>query len=52
MNLSDSQTGGSAPRRISAMEAVLTHLRGAIERGKYAIGDKLPSEAGSAGSSK
>jgi DNA-binding FadR family transcriptional regulator len=27
------------------MEAVLTHLRGAIERGDYAIGDKLPSEA-------
>lgn len=45
MNLSDSQTGGSVPRRVSAMEAVLTHLRGAIERGEYAIGDKLPSEA-------
>ncbi len=27
------------------MEAVLTHLRGAIERGEYALGDKLPSEA-------
>ncbi|MFD8911668.1 FadR/GntR family transcriptional regulator [Streptomyces sp. NPDC059575] len=27
------------------MEAVLGHLRGAIERGTYAIGDKLPSEA-------
>ncbi|AJE44022.1 FadR/GntR family transcriptional regulator [Streptomyces nodosus] len=27
------------------MEAVLTHLRDAIERGDYAIGDKLPSEA-------
>jgi DNA-binding FadR family transcriptional regulator len=27
------------------MEAVLGHLRGAIERGDYAIGDKLPSEA-------
>ncbi|WP_432133722.1 MULTISPECIES: FadR/GntR family transcriptional regulator [unclassified Streptomyces] len=27
------------------MEAVLTHLRGAIERGDYAVGDKLPSEA-------
>ncbi|WP_371674628.1 FadR family transcriptional regulator [Streptomyces sp. NBC_00289] len=27
------------------MEAVLAHLRGAIERGTYAIGDKLPSEA-------
>ncbi|MET9149616.1 MULTISPECIES: FadR/GntR family transcriptional regulator [unclassified Streptomyces] len=45
MNLSDSQTGGSVPRRVSAMEAVLTHLRGAIERGAYAVGDKLPSEA-------
>jgi DNA-binding FadR family transcriptional regulator len=45
MNLSDSQTGGAVPRRVSAMEAVLTHLRGAIERGDYAIGDKLPSEA-------
>lgn len=33
------------PRRVSAMEAVLVHLRGAIERGEYAIGDKLPSEA-------
>ncbi|MFE9609765.1 FadR/GntR family transcriptional regulator [Streptomyces sp. NPDC006012] len=27
------------------MEAVLGHLRGAIERGTYATGDKLPSEA-------
>jgi DNA-binding FadR family transcriptional regulator len=27
------------------MEAVLGRLRGAIERGEYAIGDKLPSEA-------
>lgn len=27
------------------MEAVLNHLRGAIERGEYAVGDKLPSEA-------
>jgi DNA-binding FadR family transcriptional regulator len=27
------------------MEAVLTYLRGAIERGDYAVGDKLPSEA-------
>jgi DNA-binding FadR family transcriptional regulator len=27
------------------MEAVLGHLRGAIERGTYGIGDKLPSEA-------
>jgi len=46
VNLSDSQTGGvPGPRRISALEAVLAHLRGAIERGEYAIGDKLPSEA-------
>ncbi|MFF3544012.1 FadR/GntR family transcriptional regulator [Streptomyces platensis] len=45
MNLSDSQTAGEMPRRISAMEAVLNHLRGAIERGEYAVGDKLPSEA-------
>ncbi|MER6348848.1 FadR/GntR family transcriptional regulator [Streptomyces sp. NPDC001595] len=45
MNLSDSQTAGVVPRRVSAMDAVLSHLRGAIERGEYAIGDKLPSEA-------
>ncbi|MFJ5588575.1 FadR/GntR family transcriptional regulator [Streptomyces noursei] len=50
MNLSDSQTAGvpplsPVPRRVSAMEAVLSHLRGAIERGDYAVGDKLPSEA-------
>ncbi|MFD4543353.1 FadR/GntR family transcriptional regulator [Streptomyces bauhiniae] len=45
MNLSDSQTGGPAPRRVSALEAVLGHLRSAIERGEYAIGAKLPSEA-------
>ncbi|MCX4565360.1 FadR/GntR family transcriptional regulator [Streptomyces albogriseolus] len=45
MNLSDSQTGGTGPRRVSATEAVLVHLRDAIERGDYAIGDKLPSEA-------
>lgn len=45
MNLSDSQTGGPVPRRVSAMEAVFSHLRGAIERGEYAVGDKLPSEA-------
>lgn len=45
MNLSDSRTAGLPPRRVSAMEAVLTHLRGAIERGEYAVGDKLPSEA-------
>ncbi|MEU7430122.1 FadR/GntR family transcriptional regulator [Streptomyces sioyaensis] len=45
MNLSDSQTAGGTPRRVSAMEAVLHHLRDAIERGDYAVGDKLPSEA-------
>lgn len=45
MNLSDSQTAGVPPRRVSAMEAVLAHLRAAIERGEYAVGDKLPSEA-------
>ncbi|NYI04516.1 FadR/GntR family transcriptional regulator [Allostreptomyces psammosilenae] len=46
MNLSDSQTGGfPVPRRVSAMESVLTHLRGAIERGEYPVGGKLPSEA-------
>src|SRR3954451_19085317 len=45
VNLSDSQTGGTVPRRVSAMEAVLTHLRDAIERGDHAVGDKLPSEA-------
>ncbi|MDQ1014028.1 DNA-binding FadR family transcriptional regulator [Streptomyces afghaniensis] len=45
MNLSDSPTAGQPVRRVSAMEAVLEYLRGAIERGDYAIGDKLPSEA-------
>lgn len=45
MNLSDSQTGGAIPRRVSAMEAVFGHLRSAIENGQYAVGDKLPSEA-------
>ncbi|MEU9044245.1 MULTISPECIES: FadR/GntR family transcriptional regulator [unclassified Kitasatospora] len=45
MNLSDSQTASSIPRRISATEAVFGHLRSAIERGDYAVGDKLPSEA-------
>ncbi|MFJ7998242.1 FadR/GntR family transcriptional regulator [Streptomyces sp. NPDC096310] len=45
MNLSDSQTAGDPPRRISAMEAVLNHLRSAIERSEYAVGEKLPSEA-------
>ena len=45
MNLSDNQTAGQGPRRVSAMEAVLAYLRRAIERGDYAVGDKLPSEA-------
>ncbi|MGW0562144.1 FadR/GntR family transcriptional regulator [Streptomyces sp. NPDC003016] len=45
MVLSDSRTGGDSPRRISAMEAVLTHLREAIERGELAVGEKLPTEA-------
>jgi DNA-binding FadR family transcriptional regulator len=49
MNLSDSQTAGhggpGGPRRVSAMEAVLAHLRRLIERGEYAVGGKLPSEA-------
>lgn len=45
MNLSDSRTAGQPVRRVSAMEAVLAYLRDAIERGDYAIGDKLPSEA-------
>jgi len=30
---------------VSAMEAVLAHLRASIERGEHAVGDKLPSEA-------
>jgi len=45
VNLSDSKTASQGPRRISAMEAVLGHLREAIERGEYAVGAKLPSEA-------
>ncbi len=46
MNLSDSQTAGQgAPRRVSAMEAVLAHLRASIERGEHPVGEKLPSEA-------
>jgi DNA-binding FadR family transcriptional regulator len=46
MNLSDSRTAGhGAPRRVSAMEAVLAHLRRLIESGEYAVGGKLPSEA-------
>jgi DNA-binding FadR family transcriptional regulator len=44
MNLSDSPAAGPV-HRVSAMEAVLAHLRAAIERGEYAVGDKLPAEA-------
>lgn len=49
MNLSDSRTAGKGPRRVGAMEAVLAHLRCAIERGEYALGAKLPAEAHLAG---
>jgi DNA-binding FadR family transcriptional regulator len=45
VNLSDSQTAVGVPQRVSAIEAVLGHLRAAIETGAYAVGDKLPSEA-------
>ncbi|MBB4685190.1 FadR/GntR family transcriptional regulator [Amycolatopsis jiangsuensis] len=45
MNLSDSRVAVPVPRRVSAREAVLTHLRDAIGRGDYAVGDRLPSEA-------
>ncbi|MFI5804161.1 FadR/GntR family transcriptional regulator [Streptomyces sp. NPDC051561] len=61
MALSDSRTSpgsadgtpGSAdapgapgiPRRVSATDVVLTHLRDAIESGELAVGDKLPTEA-------
>ncbi|MFE3329266.1 FadR/GntR family transcriptional regulator [Streptomyces sp. NPDC059176] len=41
----DSRTAGVPTRRVNAMEAVLRDLRGAIERGDYEVGDKLPSEA-------
>jgi len=45
MDLSDSRTGRGHPWRVNAMDAVLAHLRRAIEQGDYAVGDKLPSEA-------
>jgi DNA-binding FadR family transcriptional regulator len=48
VHLSDSLTAsevGSVPRRVTAMEAVLAHLRAAIEHGQYSPGDKLPAEA-------
>ncbi|MFC0602646.1 FadR/GntR family transcriptional regulator [Streptomyces palmae] len=45
MNLSGSRVGEPIPRRVSATEAVFGYLRGAIERGEYSVGEKLPSEA-------
>ncbi|QFU88880.1 HTH-type transcriptional regulator LutR [Amycolatopsis sp. YIM 10] len=45
MSLSDRRTGAVPPRRVTAMEAVLGEIRGAIERGEYGVGDKLPAEA-------
>ncbi len=51
MNLSDSRTAGqqgatpSPLARLSAAEAVFNAIRGAIESGKLAVGDKLNSEA-------
>ena len=51
MNLSDSRTAGqqgatpSPLARLSAAEAVFNAIRGAIEFGKLAVGDKLNSEA-------
>ncbi|GGN45769.1 GntR family transcriptional regulator [Streptomyces kronopolitis] len=41
----DSRTAAVPSRRVNAMEVVLRDLRGAIERGDYEVGDKLPSEA-------
>ncbi|MFC9236299.1 FadR/GntR family transcriptional regulator [Streptomyces decoyicus] len=41
----DGRTAGAPSRRVNAMEIVLSDLRGAIERGDYVVGDKLPSEA-------
>ena len=51
MNLSDSRTAGqqgatpSPLARLSAAEAVFNAIRGAIESGRLAVGDKLNSEA-------
>jgi DNA-binding FadR family transcriptional regulator len=50
MSSSDSWTT-SPPQfvRVSAAEAVLADLRGAIERGEIPVGERLPSEAALAG---
>ena len=50
MSSSDSWTT-SPPKfaRVSAAEAVLADLRGAIERGELPVGERLPSEAALAG---
>jgi len=51
VNLSDSRTAGqqgatpSPLARLSAAEAVFNAIRGAIESGRLAVGDKLNSEA-------
>ena len=45
MNLSDSRAARQPVRRVSAMELVLAELRQSIERGEYAVGEKLPAEA-------
>ena len=45
MNLSDSRTAGQPLKRVSAMEAVLSQLRTAIEEGAVQVGDKLPAES-------
>jgi GntR family transcriptional regulator, transcriptional repressor for pyruvate dehydrogenase complex len=46
MSSSDSWTTGRPEfARVSAAEAVLADLRGAIEKGELAVGQRLPSEA-------
>lgn len=46
MDPSDSWTSGRPEfARVSAAEAVLADLRGAIEKGELAVGTRLPSEA-------
>ncbi|MFD9099328.1 FadR/GntR family transcriptional regulator [Streptomyces collinus] len=45
MDSSDNQTPNSPPfQRITAAEAILSHLRRAVERRDYIVGDRLPSE--------